>query len=508
MPSQEPLQDADSVSAQSHFDTTHLLVDLRQRSIRGGTVTVVAFSVRFLVGMGAMAVLARLLTPGDFGLLAMVQVVAGFLGLFHDAGLSTATIQRERINQRQVSTLFWLNVLLGVGLMIAMIILAPAVGWYYRDQRLLAITVAMSLVFPITALAIQHRALLNRQMRFTSLAVIGVVSQVLGYLAAIGSALLGASYWSLVIAAMVTALTETTAIILTSRWIPGRPAWASGVQSMVRFGTELTGFEVLNYAAANLDRMLLGRYWGDQMLGLYWGAYRVLLLPLKQINTPIANVAVPTLSRLQIDPERYKRAYLGMIDKLSLLTTPLAVLMIGASDWIIHIFLGPQWDGAADVLFYLGFAAILLPIANTSGWLFVSQGRSRQMLQWGFIDALIKVISVTVGIRWGPVGMAVAVSVRTYLAFPLLWWIVCREGPIRAGDLYRTITPTMVAAGCALAAVWMFRYLAEPTQPVLGIVAVFSITAITMLAVLAAIPAGRTNIRQAYGLVRVLLPGR
>ena len=499
-----PQVNNDSRPGRYRFDTAHLLADLKAHSVRGGVATLSAQAAQSLISLAATAVLARLLTPGDFGLVAMVQALTGFLAMFGDAGLSTATVQRQEIDQRQVSTLFWLNVCLGIGLMALLAALAPVVVWFYRDARLHQITLALSVSFPLAALAIQHQALLQRQLRFRPLAIIRIVSLALGLAAAIAAAAAGAAYWSLVIGTLTTTTVRSVATWLVSSWTPGRPAWGAGVASMVRFGGERTGFDLLNYGAANLDRLLLGRLWGDRILGLYSRSYHLMMLPIKQINSPMAAVAVPTLSRLQQEPERYRQAYLQMLEKLALVTMPLAVVMIGCADWLIELVLGPQWREAAEIFVYLGLAALLLPIANSSGWLFVSQGRSRDMLRWGFVDAAIKVVSIAAGLPWGAKGVAVAVMARTFLAFPLLWWVTCRIGPVRPRDIYRTLGTPLLAATCALLASLAFRLLGAPLHPAVGTGILTTLALAVSLAVLVSLRSGRRSLRELWDLVALL----
>ncbi len=148
------------------FDTEYLKADLKGRSVRGGAVTMAAQGIKFFLQIGSTVVLARLLTPEDFGLIAMVTAVTGFVMMFKDMGLSMATVQRAEIDHAQISTLFWINVVLSLAFMLLTATLAPAIAWFYSEPRLTWITLALAGAFIFSGFTVQHQALLRRQMNF------------------------------------------------------------------------------------------------------------------------------------------------------------------------------------------------------------------------------------------------------------------------------------------------------------------------------------------------------
>jgi O-antigen/teichoic acid export membrane protein len=312
----------------SLFDTRGLSADLKGRSVRGGAVTLLAQGSRLAIQTISMVVLARLLTPADYGLVGMVTAVTGFAALFSDLGLSMATVQKARIDHHEVSTLFWINVALG--LLIALVVsgLAPALAWFYGEPRLTLVTVVSAGLFLLGGLTVQHQALLRRQMRFGALAGIEILSLLLSVAVAIVAAVLHAGYWALVLMALAKAGGGVIGMWVACRWRPGRPTRRAGVGEMLRFGANLTGFHVLNYFARNLDNVLIGKVWGATALGFYSKAYGLLMLPLTQINTPISAAAIPALSRLCGEPARYRSYYLKCISLIALVTMPLAVFLV------------------------------------------------------------------------------------------------------------------------------------------------------------------------------------
>jgi O-antigen/teichoic acid export membrane protein len=490
-----------------YFRTDHLKTNLGGRTARGGAVAITNQALKFIITLGATAVMARLLTPQDYGLIGMVAFVTGFVSTYKDLGLSAATIQKPEISFDQISTLFWVNVALSVGITLFTILIAPLVAWFYGEPRLTLITMVTALAFLISGVAVQHEALLRRQMRYFALATTGLLSMIAGYIVGIFMAWKGFSYWSLVGSQLAVVTTGTAITWAVCRWKPGRPKKDTGVGSMIRFGGNLTGFATINFFSRNLDNLLIGKFWGAQQLGLYSRAYQLMMLPIEQINEPITSVAVPSLSRLSDSPDDYRRAYLRMLEKIAFLTMPAVAVMIATSDWVVAIILGPQWSEVGKLLGILGVAALFQPIANTTGWLFVTQGRANDMFKTAIFGGPITMASIVVGLPWGAVGVATSYTVSHILGIPLLYWYICRKGPVRAGDFYRSIGPFVGAAVAALVSSLSFRYWQPSISPLLGITACLAITAVVFLLVLSLLPSGRKALRD-VGHSLLLLRGQ
>lgn len=409
------------------FETEHLMGDLKGRAVRGGVVTLSAQGVLFLLQTIGTVVLARLLTPGDFGLVAMVTALTGLVRLLKDAGLPQATIQRQEITHRQISTLFWVNVGLGAALMVITAAMAPAVSWLYADSRLTGITMVTGVGFLFSGLTVQHDALLKRQMRYSSLALKDVVSTAAGTAVGITLAVLGAGYWALVAMPAAIALTHMLLAWSMVHWRPGLPARAAGVRSMFLFGGHLTGSQLIAYLDRNTDNVLIGWYWGAGPLGLYAAAYRLLMLPLRQLNAPVGAVAVPALSRLQNDPERHARFYLRMINVIMWISAPLIGFLFLAAEPVVVLALGQQWRDAAAVFQILALCALTQPLYNTTGWLFISRGRTDQLLRLGLVISPAVIGSFAIGLPFGITGVALGYSLVLLTILPWVFRYTFRD---------------------------------------------------------------------------------
>jgi PST family polysaccharide transporter len=445
------------VDPESHLQTAHLQEGLRERSVSGAFFTLLTQWLKFVLHLGSLYVLARILTPGDFGLIGMVTAVTGLILHFKDMGLSAATVQRDKVSHDQVSTLFWINVALSTTIMLIAAAISPLIARFYNEPRLTWITLALAGGFLISGLGMQHMAVLSRQMRFRALALIEVASQAAAVAAALLLAGLGAGYWALVGQQLVLATGIVAGAWLACGWRPGPPRRGAGVRPMIRFGGNLTGFGLVNYFARHLDDVLIGRFWGAGALGLYTKAYGLLLMPLNQVNFPVARIAIPTLSRLQDQLERHRRFYLKALRLIALATMPLVATMWVLSREVVLIVLGPQWTGAAELFSVMAVAAFVQPALNTSGWVYVSLGQANRMARWGALWALLYCASFVIGLPWGAWGVALAYTIAVYaLALPGIW-AALRFSAIGIGDFLQAVARPATLGLVIAAAGWAAR---------------------------------------------------
>ena len=434
-----------------HFGTSHLKKDLKERSIRGSFISVGARGINTLVQIGSIAVLARLLTPADFGLVAMILVGLDLLINFRDAGLTVVTVQRVEINHAQVSALFWINVAVGVTLMLIMIALAPTFAWFYKEPELQTVALVIAAVFLFDGLAVQHRALLQRQMRFSATAAIQLVSQTVGKAVAIIMALFGLGYWALVAMPISTSVCRLLMVWPLSGWFPGLPKRAKGIRSMISFGMNFTGAQLVSFVSAQLDNLLIGRFCGAISLGLYSKAYNLISMPRRLINWPMESVLIPSLSVLQESPEHYRRFLRRAIEKIVFFGQPIAALLLVAADEIILTLLGDQWREAIPIFRWLGIWGYLLVTQSGYTWILISLAQTNRLLKWAIFTSSIQSLSIIIGIQWGAIGVAIAISVSN-LALKLPELLYCyRKTPITLRDFWVAIwrsTIASIGAGC------------------------------------------------------------
>jgi PST family polysaccharide transporter len=445
------------IAEERHFTTDHLLVDLKGRSIHAGTVTLISQGIKSLLGLTSTMILARLLTPADFGLVAMVTVVTGFAMLFKDLGLSTAIIQSAQITHNQVSNLFWVNVAVSVMIMIIVAASAPAIAWFYHQPRLTGITLALAGTFVLAGLTVQHQALLNRQMRFPALAAIDIISLLSGVVAGSVAGFLGAKHWALVIMTSATALTNCVVVWRVCPWRPSLPSREAGIRTMLEFGGNVTGFNIVNYFARNADNFLIGWMWGAGPLGLYSRAYQLLLLPIRNINSPIGNVAMPALSRVQHEPARLSRHFLGYLSLITSVNVPIVLIVAIFAKEIVRLLLGPNWEQAAQLFQLLAPAALFGAIVNPAGTLLLATGKSDRYLRQGLFVSPLIVLASILGLPFGCKGVAIGYSIIMGLVTVPIYIYSTRGTGLSARSVFNTMHQTLLAAALAAAGAIIFK---------------------------------------------------
>lgn len=453
--------------------------DLKERTIRGGFARVCAQAANFLFRVGSLMVLARLLGPPDFGLVGMVTAFTGVLNLFRDFGLSTATVQRENVTEDQISTLFWINILVGVVLAVLALVLAPVVVRLYHEPRLFGITTILSVAFLFNAAGVQHSALLQRQLRFTALAVINIVSLVVSTVVAISMAKLGYGYWALVAMTVTLPLTTTIGLWLAAAWIPGMPRRRSGIRSMMRFGGTITLNSLVVYVAYNMEKVLLGRFWGAEAIGIYGRAYQLISIPTDNLNSSVGEVAFSALSRVQDDPHRLKNYFLKGYSLVLALTIPITIVSALFANDLIFVFLGPKWKDAAIIFRLLAPTILIFAMINPLGWLLYSIGMVGRSLKIALVLAPIVVAGYLIGLPYGPRGVALAYSAAmTLWVIPHIAWCVhgtvisFRDIVLAAG---RPLLSGIMAAGLAFGVEFLFGQALSPlARLVLGSTVLFA----------------------------------
>jgi PST family polysaccharide transporter len=420
---------------------------LRTRSVRGVAITMSTQLLRFFLRFGYQVLIARLLLPKDFGLVAMAGPAISFIQLFTDLGLSQASIQHKDINQKQLSFLFWVS--LSAGAIFA--IVTAALARFYHEPRLSLVMMALGCMLLLTGFYSQHMAILYRRMNYRALGIIDITNFSVGALAGLAAAWDGAGYWSIVINQAVSTCVALVMAWLFTGWVPGMPGRFAEMRPLLHFGGNITGFNIVNFFSRNSDNILIGRFCGPQPLGLYDRAFKLMLLPFGQISAPFSDVALPLLAKSVEQPEFYRSAYRRMLEAVLLLLYPGIAFMIICSHDLVVLALGARWAAVAPIFALLGFDAFVSPVGNSMGWLFVSQGRTREMRDWGIVASLIFVAGFAIGLHWGPIGVAASYAISGLLEISFLWKVVTRRGPLRERDFLAVLVPFLVALPASFA---------------------------------------------------------
>jgi O-antigen/teichoic acid export membrane protein len=429
-----------------YYAFAHPAIDeLKQKSVRGGVVAVFAQGAKLVVFTATMMLLARLLSAEDFGLQGMVAVLTGFLSLFREAGLGAATVQRLEVTQEQISTLFWINVAVGAALATFTVVLAPVLVGFYGEPRLYWITVVSGVAFVFIGLAAQHQALIQREMRFVTLAKIDVLSLTISSAVGVVMAMLGWRYWSLVGMPVVGSIVSAAGVWLAVPWVPGPARRKCGVLSMLHFGWMATCYNLLVFLAWNSHNILIGRFLGADALGLYGRAYGLATLPVLQLTNTLGGVAFSGLSRLQDDADRLARSFLKAYFLVISLTVPITISCALFAEEIIRVVLGAKWMEAAPIFSLLAPTVLVFAVANPLSWLVMSTGRMGRALCIAAATTPVVIVGIVLGLSHGPKGVALGYSLTmALLVIPIIAW--SKHGTmITWADLWRATKQPLMA---------------------------------------------------------------
>jgi PST family polysaccharide transporter len=397
--------------------------NLKQKAVRGGGITMATRLVDYAIQVGSTAVIARILDPADYGLVAISLAATGFFFVFKSMGLSDATVQRKQITHSQISTLFWINVATGCLFALFLVSVSPTIARIYKDQRLIGVINLSALSFVFTGLYTQHQALLKRSMQFSLIAINEIIAMVISVCCAIVMAFAGMGYWVLVLRPLILSASVMIGYWILCSWRPGLPSRHSGVLPMLKFGFNTIAYYMVEYIAKNTDKALIGWKEGQTPLGFYSRAFQLFLAPVSQLTLPLTGVAVATLSKLQNEPGKYHSYFLNATHTLALIGFPFSMFLVANSQPLILLLLGKKWAPAAELFSILGLSGGIQLITSTRAWLFVSLGRTDRWLHTGIVASIIMVLFIFVGIQFGMKGVATAYTTYVFLSLvPSLWY--------------------------------------------------------------------------------------
>lgn len=474
---------------------------LKHRSVDGAIATAASQGVKFLLSFLSQIWLARLISPAEYGLVAMVAPILAFIGILSDLGIGTALVQQKSINQSQISSLFWLNAALSLIVAVGLIAISPAVGILYHEPKTIAITIALAAMFFIGSLSIYPSAILTREMRFTARAVIECLASFVGLVVGVLTAKAGWGYWSLI---YLQAANTATGLLITwwvARWLPSRPRWDRSVVHIMRFGSSLTVSNIAVYFSMSADNMIVGAVNGKVALGLYDKAYRLVVQPLTQATAPIGRIAIPLLSRLNGEPLRYASAFRTMIQLTCLICTPGMICGMFLAPQLVSLFLGPTWGAMSNVFAWLCLGGIGSPLYSGACWLFTSQRRGRELMNWTVITCALNIASFIIGIRWGAIGVAIAASLAfVIIQTPMIIWAASRLGPVTTRFVIDAITPIAVSFMTTAPTLFLYSRVAH-ANAVAELCGGILLTCAIYLLSLSVLPSGRRILSEATAIM-------
>ncbi|MGI9179118.1 MAG: lipopolysaccharide biosynthesis protein [Longimicrobiaceae bacterium] len=485
----------------------------RGQSVRSASLMVMSGIAQLVIGAVAVAFLARILTPADFGVFTMAAFLIGFVATFRDFGLTMATVQSTELHHEHASALFWLNLKLSCGMAVLVVACGPVLAWFFGYRALVGITAVLGVGIAVAALANIHQGLLLRGMRFGATAATEVTAVLLGAVAGIAAAYAGAGYWALVVQQLIFFGGLGLLPWLFCSWRPEgyrnsrRHAGTAAHRALVYYGKDLSLSKLVTQLGSSLDVVLIGRFAGAGPLGLYQAAVRWGMLPVQQLYIPLTRVVVATLSRLRTDVDQYRAGFGTAVRSSAALVLPgLAFLFVGARD-IVLLLLGPQWLGAVPMFQALTVAAFLDVVRLYCTWTYLTEGRLQRQLRWTLIATPVTMLGISVGILWGALGVAIGYALaKAMLVYPGVAY--CLSGSLlRPQDFWRALARPALTAAAAAALLFLVQGWALPSMPLIAGLLVQGIAfASICVSSWLLLPGGRRDAGEMLQLLRLLRP--
>jgi O-antigen/teichoic acid export membrane protein len=376
--------------------------------------------------VGFALILARLLTPADFGLAAMAMVIAGLVIAFSDLGLGAALIQRTTITERDRSTVFWTGLAFGAVLTVGGILLSGPISSFYGEPAVQGLMAVLSLSFVISALGATQRSLLLREMDFRRIELSFIASLVVGGIVSVFGALAGWGAWALVAQQLVTVSGVAALLWLLCTWRPKLTFSRASARSLGGYGVDVLGTRLAYRTQESALPLIVGHALGPTPLGIFTIAYTVILVPLTRLAIPIGEVLLPAFSRIQHDREQMSGYWVRAITVLAGICAPAMLGLVIVAPEFVAVVLGNQWSEAVPVIQILAWVGLLQALGAWNSTVLMGLGQTRTMLRVTLLLLVLYVTSFVVGVQWGLIGVSITYAIAETVLGGFYFWVVTR----------------------------------------------------------------------------------
>jgi len=417
----------------------HELKGIGKIAIKGGLKMFLSQGVKLVVQIASIVVLARLVTPEDFGLVAFFTSIFAFVGLLSEFGLTMAIVQKEQIQEKDLNTLFRISAGIGMLLFLCIGVAGLLASWISGDARYQWIFGIFATMFFFKSLSTVPQGLIRRRMQFGFLSLQEAGTFLFGALAAVAIATQGRGILALMTFQFIPGLLMCASSWFLSGWRPQRSAGSiQDASSYFSFGGAFTLVEIANTVCKHIDNLLIGKVWGMQLLGQYTRAYALMLTPMNQVMGPIGTVLVPLFSRIHQNEVEFKKLTSALFISCVGITAPAAALTFVHSNSIVNLLLGSGWEAAEQIFWWFGFAVFCKPLGCIVYWIFVSSGKMKQMIRWTVVNTVLTVCAILVGLQYGPIRVAALFSSSEIaLQIPIAIYLLGKTKLIPAGKWYK-----------------------------------------------------------------------
>jgi O-antigen/teichoic acid export membrane protein len=438
---------------------------LTQKAVSGATWTGASSALTQAISLLGTLVLARLLTPEDYGLVGMARLAIGLIAIFRELGTTAAIIQRKQLSQEFLSSIFWANLALAVVTFGLAIATSPLVALFFHQPTIAPIVRLLAAGFIISALSSVPSALLNREMAFRKVMMIEIGATCFATCLAVGMALRGAGVWSLVISSLAGTCITTVFLWWSCPWRPKRLLSWTELRSIASFSLNLSGFNLVNYFSRNADNTIVGRFLGAYQLGFYQLAYNVMLYAVQNISQVMGRVLFPVFAKVQDDNARFRQAYIKAVSTIAVVTFPMMAGVMAVADPFVRAVLGEKWHPVASLLIILAPVGLMQSVVTTVGNIYYAKGRTDWLFRWGLFGTAVSVGSFFAGLPWGIRGVAVGYLIANLLMIYPVFAIPFRLIDLKMNDFLRPIWPILGLSMTMLVAVRTLGFVLRFERP-------------------------------------------
>jgi O-antigen/teichoic acid export membrane protein len=407
-------------------------------------------------------VLARLLSPHDYGLAALVLIFSNLVAVFSDLALGAALVQRERLSEDDRSTVFWTGVATGVLFTAVGVAAAGPIAAFFHQPEVKPLFRVFSLSFLVVSLGSTQTALLTRELDFRNLELRTMAGTLAGAAAGIALAALGFGPWAIIGQQLAIVAVSTLLLWTLSPWRPRASFSLASLRGLAGFSGNVLGTRLLFFANRNADNLLIGRFVGAAALGVYSVAYTIMLVPFSQLAGPLQQVLFPALSRMQDDVERMARAWLRANRAVAALSVPALLGLIVVAPDFVDVVLGHRWHRAAIVIRILAWVGLLQSLQRLNSSVLQARDRTGPLLRYSVVVLASSLAAFVIGLPWGIVGISIGYAISSTLVEPYYTWLTVRAleislrtflatlaGVLRASLLMTAVVVGVEAAGHA-----------------------------------------------------------
>jgi O-antigen/teichoic acid export membrane protein len=460
-------------------------MSLKKQAVNSIKWTTISASINSIIQIIQLFILARLLGPEDFGLMAIVMVVIGFSQIFIDMGISNAIIYKQEIKNDQLSSLFWLNIFIGILFLGLLMLLSPIISRFYENYKLILLINIVAITFLVKPLGQQFMVLLQKNLFFNSIAKTEIISRLISFSVVIGLAYKDYGVFSLAIGAVVFSVFSSIGYVFYGLKIhkPTLYLKISDIKEFVSFGLYQLGEKVLNYFSSQFDVILIGKLLGVEVLGIYNIAKDLVIKPSMVINPIITRVTFPVMSKINTDINKLKSIFLKIINYLTYINSVIYFLIASLAKPIVLILFGQDWIGAVPIIQILSITYLLRSISNPAGSLLLSRGKANIAFYWKLAIFFLYPFFVIIGSLGGVVGVALGMLILQILLFYPNWrFIVFKMIEVEFGDYFtKIITPIAISMISVLISSFIFYSLENIYIKIIAVPLIFSVLFVSIV---------------------------